>query len=269
MKKTLYVTNCGDYEITLDGPSLWVKKPETSGFRIPLRILDYVYVHNNAMISYEVLMALFSMKIPVAFYKNKTNVIVHITPYYDSGYFYDLNQRLISKKKETIDKFNYFMLKQKRDNQINTLSYISLNLGKAFNDNFFREEEYIYQVIKNCEHQKNKFFILKKILRGMLRQIIIKKCIDNDFDPKIGIINTKDSMGLVKDINVIIDPILDIVVIEFLKTKQKGLWCGEKELTNQGIKLLSIIYEKHKESLSNQIGRIINSILKIFNTGEL
>ncbi len=263
MKKTLYITDHKNYEIILDGPSLWIKKANTAGYRIPLRILDYVYINHDVSINYEILMALFSMKIPVAFCKNKTNVVVHITPYFDSGYFYDINQRVASKNETIKNKFSLYMATEKRQNQVSALKHISINLGKAYEDHYIKEDEYNYEILKHCNCHRSRFFNVKKILRSWARELIIKKCIDYNLDPHIGILNTKDAMGLAKDVSIIIDPLLDAIVVDFFKIKQKNFWKNEHILNDAGVKMLVIIYEKIKEQIDEKIDRVLNKILEI------
>ncbi len=265
MKKSLYI--CGDkYKIMLDGPSLWVEKEKQAGFRIPLRILDYVFIDKDTPINYEILMALFLLKIPVAFYKNGSHVVIHTIPYYDSGYFYDINQRLGSKKESIRAKLRFYIAEEKRENQLELLKELSDNLSKAFSEHFFRENEYLYEIIKHCNCERKKLFTVKKILRSLLRQLITKKCIDHNLDPKTGIIHEKDALGMVKDISVALDPQTDAIALAFLKIKQNKLWSDEKTVSKEGMKMLSTLFEQKKEKICTKTDKIIEQIITIIST---
>lgn len=112
--KTLYLTNSTGYNITVDGPSLWVRSGKRAGFRIPLRCIDNAVVNANENYDWSLISALLFSKIPVLFYKKDSPLIVHSIQFLKEGYFCEIPQRAAKNSKEKFEQYSDWLLQEKK-----------------------------------------------------------------------------------------------------------------------------------------------------------
>lgn len=201
--------------------------------------------------------------IPTIFYKGKEILTIHSIPYLENGYFYELPQRLVKNKKEILSKVRFLLLTTKRETEIDALKTLSENHGKAFEERNYKNDQYRYAILQLAETNFIQYSVVKKFLRGLLRQIIIKSCINKSIDPKVGICFQDEKLGIVKDISFSIDAEIDLIAVKFFKIKQQSFWESTNWLSDAGIKMLVILFEKRKEQIKHKINETIDKIINI------
>lgn len=263
MKKTLYLDSSQKYEITIDGPSLCIKKENYANIRIPLRIIESAVINANGVYDWSLISTLFFSSIPILFYKNNSQIAVYAIPYNDTGNFYKSFQRLASENKEKLEKFKFWIKNTKRKNEIEILRLLSENIGIAFNERGYTESDYIYTILNLAKTDRDRYFTVKRFIRGIIRQIIIYACINNNIDPKIGILYKNKPLGMVRDISYAVDAEADYVAINFFKLKQQTFWENNLRISKEGIKMIATLFERRKNNLKEKLKMYMKEITNI------
>lgn len=261
--KTLYLTNSVDYNIMIDGPSLWVRPGKRAGFRIPLRSIDNAVINANENYDWKVISTLLFAKIPVLFYKTNSSLVVHSIPYLEDGYLYEIPQRVAKKNKAIFEECYNWLLKEKKKTEMDILTTLLGNADDALNENDFKSVIETYYGSSNINIKSRKYIAVKKFLSGILRQIIIRVCIENGIDPRVGIYHQNNKLGMVVDISFAMEAELDLIATNFFKLKQELFWEQKNWLSNTGIKMLVTLYEKRKNKIRQRVLTLVNDIKKI------
>jgi len=262
MRKTLYLYDYDDTSIKQDGPSILVQKNGRATYRIPYEYVDFVYVNYSCGIPQDVLLDFVHFKRPIVISGANLRESLHIIPYYDSGYFHEVTMKIIRENPINREKFYRFLLQLEKEVRIRALAAIDRNLGLCFKTRYLDTKTYEYYIRKHAKANIDRLFVLKRHLKDLYMALINNFCIQFHYNVNSGIINHNRKLGFCIDIYTPLDAITDVIGLKFFDYKQKKLWCGKKELSESGFKLIATLFEKSKSTVSNLVLRILVRVSK-------
>jgi|GEM_PF-2856927 len=262
MNKTLYLFDQKECIIKVDGASILVTKKTKAPYRIPFGHVDFVYVNYKQPILKNVLDNLIQIKKPLILTNPNTRDSIHIIPEHDSGYFFEISQRLAIKNTETRKRIHMLLQQVNKEVQLAALSAIDKNLGKAYKNKFLSIDNYRYYIQKPVNNNLKKFYIVKKNIRQLFFGLTNSKCLQHGFNINEGIINENKKMAFTHDICSVIDPISDVLAVKFFDYKQQKLWINNHNLSDSGLKIVAILFEKSKDVTSKLLDRILRLVAK-------
>ncbi len=262
MGKTLYIYDYDDSSIKRDGPSILVQKNGRAAYRIPYEYVDFVYVNCDCGIPQDVLLDFVHFKRPIVISGANFRESLHIIPFYNNGYFYEIPTKLIRENPIKKEKFHRFLLQLEKEVRIRALAAIDRNLGLCYKKRYLDTKTYEYYIRKHAKSNIDRLFVLKRHLRDLYMGLINHICLQFQFNVNSGIINHNRKLGFCLDIYMPIDAITDVIGLKFFDYKQKNLWSGKKHLSESGFKLIAILFEKSKSTVSNLVFRILAKVSK-------
>ncbi|MCX7991441.1 MAG: hypothetical protein N2999_05345 [Proteobacteria bacterium] len=258
MKKTLYLHNTKDYIIKIDGPSLLVNKNNQSPRRIPYEYIDFVHIDSKEKINQDILREFLRFKKPAVITSLYKNDSLHIIPVSDSGYFEEIPQRIAINKKEIKTEFHTWLIEKKKQIQIYAIKSFDKNLYKALKTHSFTDKEYFYYIMKFCNNERKKFFNTRRKFKDLFIGLITAKCISEELNPEIGIINDKKRFGFVCDLLCVVDPIMDVLSAKILCYRKYKDFYNGNWLNDEGMRVTISLFEKGKPIFD----RLLQTFLK-------
>lgn len=264
MKKTLYLYDTANYLIKTDGPSLLVSKAKTAPLRVPFEYLDFIYINYGTRLSPDVIRDFIRFNKPAIITNFTSRNALHLIPVSNSGYFYDIPQRIAAKRDEIRDKVHRWMIQRKHTIQILSIKLIDENLSNAMKARNFTNDDYRYYVLKLCNNQDSKLFRIKKNFQDLFSGLIIAKCSELELSPELGIIHKNKKLGFVQDLMSIIDPVTDLLALKIL-SRNTTLFFNNDDLTKEGFKIIISNFERCKPVIDKMLTYLIKEVLKIIH----
>lgn len=263
MKKTLYLHNIRDYKIKIDGPSLLVNKENRAPRRIPFQYLDFVYINYRERVDEEILKNLVRFQKPAVIAEVYKKDSFHLIPVTESGYFNEIPQRMAVKSEEKKKAVQMYIKQRNRELQILAIKSFDINLSKALATHNFDNKQYFYYLMTFCNNERKKFFNTRRKFTDFFIGLINAKCIEEEINPEIGIINDKKRLGFVYDILCVIDPIMDTLTAKMVCSKNSSTLYYNNWPNEKGFKTIIYLFEKGKPIFSKLISMYIREIKSI------
>lgn len=268
MKKTLYINDTRNYQIKIDGPSLLVSRNNYAPRRIPYEYLDFVCIDYKVQPSQEMIKDFLRFKKPAVITNLYKNDSLHLLPISESGYFNEIPQRLAVNRRIIRSAVHRFLIEKKRIIQILAIKSFDRNLSKALKNHNYTNDEYFYYLMKFCRNEKKKFFNTRRKFTDLFLGLINAKCIEQELNPEVGIINDKKRLGFAYDILMVIDPIMDVLTAKMLNYKNYKIFYNGNWLNDIGFKTVIALFEKGKPIFSKLLEKYLKEIKQIITKAE-
>lgn len=265
MGRTVYLLENEQLLATIEGPSILIQRPFKAPQRIPIRLINRVYVVGKINLSSDFILKLAVNRIPLILAENSGSDRAVMMPFNHKLPKFFKEQRVILENKKNIDKYIKWVDVYR--------TYIQLQVVKRFYSNLkYKNDigEGDYKIlISKLLPQNNRYLVLvKKTVNYLMRGLLIENINKAGLDPHIGAYFRRVNFGFVLDMSYLLEAKEDEQVILFFKQKNYHRFFiynpnkfGNKEkieLSKEGYRNIIHRFENLKTMLDNCINKIID-----------
>lgn len=264
MKKTVYLNkNEKNTYITVDGPSLLIKSHQTADKRIPIKMISRVVIFGNISIESDVLTFLAQHNILVLFISSWARQQSILMPFNYGLPSLCMRLELIAKDETKKEEFKQWAREMRVFLERYIISKLSHSRPNIYGDDY-RKVIYFFM-----PEDKEKWVIVKKILKALFWSLILEEIVNNNLDPHCGIINHRCTFGLVKDYAYILKPEIDLQALQFFKSDSIDILIeGANKsclLTARGIYNIVNNFENKQYTAKKLIANISNKLSELMS----
>lgn len=270
MDRSLYLVDNENIEVTADGPSLWIQKPMKAGQRVPLRLINRVYVIGNIKISSEAMLALAEQNIPLIVSRHSGEDKAIMLPYNHRLPSHFKEQRVILENAINLFKYIKWLKAYRMCLQLRLLKKYFPYLKKS---NVLGEGDYEVLLAKLIPRNKCLTRVVKDVVSFLFKGLITVNLIKAGLDVHTGAYFRRVNFGFVLDLIYLLEAMVDEQVILFFKQPNYSRFvqqCKERVcLTSEGYRNIIHRFENKKSELSNQINKVIDDFFYLIRELEV
>lgn len=260
MGRTLYIYGKDDVFATVDGPSLWIKRPMKAGQRIPFSLISRVYLIGNVRLNSEVILALAENNIPLLVARASGHDRAVLLPYNHRL------PRLYSEQKAILENENnnkryvkwihtyrsYFLLK-----------VINKFLPKERKKRDIGEGDYQFLLQRFLMPANKQLWpVVKKPIAFLFRGLIVENLQKSKLDLHLGGYFRRANFGFVLDLCFLLEAKVDEQTIMFFQQKNYQSYFefdGRTiKLNKEGYQNVINRFENKQKELTEQINKVID-----------
>jgi CRISPR/Cas system-associated endonuclease Cas1 len=264
--RTLYLSEKEGLEVIRDGPSLWIKEEGKAGWRVPLPLVGHVVIIGNVRLDASTITLFTENNIPVTFMDKKGNEIALTIPGNHGLNSHYEEQKSLLAHEERIERYKNWLISERRKVQLKVIWKLSRRMGLSVRRRGLREEDYRTFIKKCISGPEKRSKIVKSVISGFFKEMILKSVISAGLDPHIGIYNRRDNFGMVLDIFIAIEPEVDLQAVQFLRTARVEDYVVFSstgwELTSAGMRDVVQRFENKKKLTQRLIDSILDGLFE-------
>ena len=267
MDRTLYLNEKKGLKVFRDGPSIWIREEGKASRRVPVRLISRVVIIGNLKLEAGVITLFTDNKVPVTLISRKGESVAVVMPYHDNLPLYYQSQKAFLSTEKNINRFKDWLYARRRFLEIYVLKRLSVKIAGEFIRQGFRMRDYRRVIARFNPFGKARWDIVKAVVENLFREMTVSCIIKADLDPHTGAMYRRHNFSLVLDICYIIEPLIDLQTIQFLRIagKEDYLTKGAEgwSITDKGIKDIVQRYENSRKKLHPSVERLIDNLFEL------
>ena len=255
--KTLYLNEKQGLMVRRDGPSLWIKEKGRAGRRVPVRLINMVFIMGNIKMDAGTITLFTENNIPVSFLNVRGETLGVALPGNYHGMSHIERQKNIFGSDRTRERYRTWLASMRRNFQIKTLKNIVYPIAATYMDVGFRERDYRACISKIKNRKEQRWQAAQSVVGNLFIEMVIKKIIEAGLDPHTGDRDKKSYFGFAHDLCYVMLPTVDCLLLRFIESAEASDFIVDREnnclLSRDGIKHLVYIFEENKKAFLSGI----------------
>jgi hypothetical protein len=265
-ERTLYLNEKRGLIVRRDGPSLWVKEKGRAGIRVPVRLINMVFVFGNIKMDTGAITLFTENSIPVTFMNIRGEPLGIALPGHSGSSYYVERQKIIFESDQILERYKTWLTAMRRKLQVQTLKNVAHSLAMQYMDTGYREGDYRACIDKMRQGNQHRWRAAQTMVGNICAEMVIKKIIDAGLDPHRGSRTKEIHFGFAHDLCSVVLPSADFILLKFLKSSDASHFIVDTEdnctLSKDGLKHLVLVFEMHKKMLHSTLDKIILSFFE-------
>ncbi len=256
MERTLYLTEKKGLLVLRDGPSLWIKEHGKAGTRVPVRLVDMVFIVGNLKMDAGIVALFAEHRVPVTFMSVRGEALAVTIPCGADGETpQQWQQRVLSRPpdRRICESWVYSTRRQVADTVRREME------GRRLPQGFLLDQR---------SRAPGKWRGVSAFLSGIVRQMATASLIGASLDPDVGILPPQRKLGFADDLCYILKPEIDLQAALFVEKDRESDFLANTPnrctLSKQGIRRLITLFEERKPVVRENLEAIVRSFINLF-----
>jgi hypothetical protein len=266
MGRTLYLSEYKGVRVMRDGPSVWIKRMDRSGQRVPVRLVSRVVIIGNVKIDAGSITLFTENDIPVVFMNYSGEQGAVAVPYNHKLHKHYEEQKVFLEAPENSERYVKWAEAKRMVIEVGILKRLFHHMAYKFR---FGVGEGNYQELlaELKPSDDDKWLMVAGTVNNLLRGLIIEHVLRADLDPHLGVIHRRQNFGLALDICYIMGGESDMQTLQFFRCAKTGYYLESKDnrwtVTREGMKNIIQRFENRRDALNNMAEIIIDELFEL------
>jgi CRISPR/Cas system-associated endonuclease Cas1 len=266
MGRTLYLNECRGLRVVRDGPSVWIRRLDRAGQRVPARLISRVVIIGNVKLDSGVITLFTDHDVPVVFMRYSGDETAVAIPYNHRLAKHYREQQVFLDGPEHTERYIAWADTKRMFIQVETLNRIfkraagKLRLG-------FGEGNYQMILSRLRPVDEEQWCVVAGIVNNLFRGMVIERLLKADLDPHLGVMHRRHNFGLALDICHIIGAESDIQAVQFFRCAGQKSFVRKKgdtwTVTDEVMRDIIQRFENRRETLENLVEIIIDELFDL------
>jgi CRISPR/Cas system-associated endonuclease Cas1 len=267
MDKTLYLNEKKGLTVMRDGPSLWIREKDKAGTRVPVRLVDMVFIIGNIKMDAGTINLFTENNTPVTFMNKRGEAIGVVMPYNHMLPDHHEEQRKFLQRDENVETFMKWISSMVRETQIAVMKKINWETAQDFLSKGFRDHDYTEIINVHRLSKEAEWKTIYVVANNLIMEMIIREIMASNLDPHMGVVNRNCNFGFALDLYRIIEPEADLMAIQFFTSCRWHDFVLQTEkqciLTKEGWKNIVHRFENRKKLIAQRLDSILRGYFNL------